>query len=238
MAGTTPIYGLPYPQSSDLVSAYPALGQDLATDLDGILAAKANLASPTFTGSPAAPTATAGTNTTQIATTAFVQAAVGLVFVSGQSVSSASSVIFNNVFTSTYSNYRVVGYLNQGTAIAWMNLRFRASGSDNTTSNYGQVAAQLTTNVSMTRITDNGATGFANVGLLGDRGSSFAFDIAYPQVANYTSVSGITAARSTDASINNLVTFAGGFNATTQFDGFTLGNLTSASGYVAVYAYK
>lgn len=42
MAGTTPIYGLPYPQSSDLVSAYPALGQDLATDLDGILAAKAN----------------------------------------------------------------------------------------------------------------------------------------------------------------------------------------------------
>jgi hypothetical protein len=32
----------------------------------------ATLASPTFTGTPAAPTATAGTNTTQIATTAFV----------------------------------------------------------------------------------------------------------------------------------------------------------------------
>lgn len=37
---------------------------------------KANLASPTFTGIPAAPTAGAGSNTTQIATTAFVQAAV------------------------------------------------------------------------------------------------------------------------------------------------------------------
>ncbi|WP_199203061.1 hypothetical protein [Paraburkholderia madseniana] len=35
------------------------------------------LASPTFTGTPAAPTATFGTNTTQIATTAFVQAAIG-----------------------------------------------------------------------------------------------------------------------------------------------------------------
>ena len=34
---------------------------------------KANLASPTFTGTPAAPTAAGGTNTTQIATTAFVQ---------------------------------------------------------------------------------------------------------------------------------------------------------------------
>jgi hypothetical protein len=34
------------------------------------------LESPTFTGTPTAPTATAGTNTTQIATTAFVQSAV------------------------------------------------------------------------------------------------------------------------------------------------------------------
>ncbi len=37
---------------------------------------KAPLASPTFTGTPAAPTATGGTNTTQIATTAFVTSAV------------------------------------------------------------------------------------------------------------------------------------------------------------------
>jgi hypothetical protein len=37
----------------------------------------APLASPTFTGTPAAPTATAGTNTTQLATTAFVTSAVG-----------------------------------------------------------------------------------------------------------------------------------------------------------------
>jgi hypothetical protein len=37
------------------------------------LALKANIASPTFTGTPAAPTAAADTNTTQIATTAYVQ---------------------------------------------------------------------------------------------------------------------------------------------------------------------
>jgi hypothetical protein len=36
----------------------------------------ANLDSPTFTGTPAAPTAIAGTNTTQIATTAYVTTAV------------------------------------------------------------------------------------------------------------------------------------------------------------------
>lgn len=42
------------------------------------LALKAPLASPTFTGTPAAPTATQGTNTTQVATTGFVQTEVGL----------------------------------------------------------------------------------------------------------------------------------------------------------------
>jgi hypothetical protein len=42
----------------------------------GDVSGAAPLASPTFTGVPAAPTATAGTNTTQIATTAFVTAAV------------------------------------------------------------------------------------------------------------------------------------------------------------------
>lgn len=40
------------------------------------LGAKAPLASPTFTGSPKAPTAAAGTNNTQIATTAFVKTAI------------------------------------------------------------------------------------------------------------------------------------------------------------------
>ena len=41
------------------------------------LAGKADSASPTFTGTPAAPTAAADTNTTQIATTAYVQTELG-----------------------------------------------------------------------------------------------------------------------------------------------------------------
>ena len=47
------------------------------TGLQTALDAKAPLASPALTGSPTAPTATAGTNTAQIATTAFVAAAIG-----------------------------------------------------------------------------------------------------------------------------------------------------------------
>ena len=48
----------------------------LSSTLTSTLTAYAPLASPTFTGTPAAPTATTGTNTTQLATTAFVIAQI------------------------------------------------------------------------------------------------------------------------------------------------------------------
>ena len=54
-------------------------GTEIDTEFNNIATAistKADLASPTLTGTPAAPTATAGTNTTQLATTAFVTTAV------------------------------------------------------------------------------------------------------------------------------------------------------------------
>ena len=49
--------------------------QSMITGLVDALAEKAPLASPALTGTPTAPTAAAGTNTTQLATTAFVQTA-------------------------------------------------------------------------------------------------------------------------------------------------------------------
>lgn len=65
--------------SKDSLSTGNALKIVKGTELDAefnnlvtAVATKANSLSPTFTGTPAAPTASAGTNTTQIATTAFV----------------------------------------------------------------------------------------------------------------------------------------------------------------------
>jgi len=54
---------------------YDNSGVDTEVPLSDI-ATKASLASPTFTGVPAAPTASQGTNTTQLATTAFVNAEI------------------------------------------------------------------------------------------------------------------------------------------------------------------
>jgi hypothetical protein len=65
--------------SKDSLSAGDPLkivkGTEINTEFDNIataVATKADLASPTFTGTPTAPTASAGTSSTQIATTAFL----------------------------------------------------------------------------------------------------------------------------------------------------------------------
>ena len=60
---------------STVAEAIELIDSDL-TNFDTELNKKAPTASPTFSGTPKAPTAAAGTNTTQIATTAFVQTAI------------------------------------------------------------------------------------------------------------------------------------------------------------------
>ena len=71
-------------------------GTEINDEFDSIQTAvnsKANSSSPTFTGTPLAPTATLGTNTTQVATTAFVLAAlypVGSIYLSTLSTSPAT----------------------------------------------------------------------------------------------------------------------------------------------------
>jgi hypothetical protein len=55
------------------------IAQSQVTGLSASLSGLSPISSPTFTGIPAAPTATAGTNTTQIATTAFVATAIGAI---------------------------------------------------------------------------------------------------------------------------------------------------------------
>ena len=57
---------------------------DELTAIASAVSSKADIASPTFTGEPAAPTASAGTNTTQLATTAFANAAAKAVAPTGE----------------------------------------------------------------------------------------------------------------------------------------------------------
>jgi Pectate lyase superfamily protein len=73
--------------SSPVTSVFTRTGDVVAANGDysvSQVTGAAPLASPTFTGVPAAPTATVGTNTTQLATTAFVQANHGVSSVFGR----------------------------------------------------------------------------------------------------------------------------------------------------------
>ena len=77
-------------------------------DLQDNVSGYAPLASPAFTGTPSAPTAASGTNTTQIATTAFVQNALS---------SSDTKVTQTAATPSSYSYWRplIVGYSSSST---------------------------------------------------------------------------------------------------------------------------
>lgn len=82
--------------------------------------------SPTFTGTPAAPTAAAGTNTTQLATTAFVQQEKNVVatITALKALSTTTAAVLANVY--------VAGYTTVGDAGAgWFIWNSGSSASDN-----------------------------------------------------------------------------------------------------------
>lgn len=89
-------------------STYPSLTElsyvkGVTSALQTQLNAKAALASPALTGTPTAPTASAGTNTTQIATTAFVQTGLNTIKSTTSTASSSTpapvgSSLFNYYF--------------------------------------------------------------------------------------------------------------------------------------------
>ena len=70
-------------------------GTEIDTEFSAIsnaIASKANINSPTFTGTPAAPTASSGTNTTQLANTAFVTSAITALSLGNMSTQAKTAV--------------------------------------------------------------------------------------------------------------------------------------------------
>ena len=201
------------------------------------LTSKADLASPTFTGTPAAPTAAVATNTTQIATTAFVLAnsAAGLVHINTTTFSAVSSVSLNSVFTSTYDHYKALMQVTGSTSQVDLLVRLRASGSDNSTTNYNSNRLKVdNTVVAGDRLTSQAQ---ARAGIAINSNADFEITFYNPQLSTATGIGSINIG-SQGGDVQTF-TVSNGFFAGTSFDGFTIypssGTIT---GTIRVYGYK
>ena len=76
---------------STIKATFPNITGPVTATQSDINTARAPLASPAFTGTPTAPTASPGTNTTQLATTAFVTAALQAVYPVGSIYTNATN---------------------------------------------------------------------------------------------------------------------------------------------------
>jgi hypothetical protein len=203
-----------------------------AADLNDTFAAKADLASPTFTGTPAGPTAAAGTNTTQLATTAFVQGAGGLVLITTTTMS-GSSVNVNSCFSATYDVYRIVAFYKTASDVS-VGMRLRVGGTNNMSSVYTrQRLIASSTSITGVRTTSD------SWNILSSSGSNhdmFVMDIAQPFDAAPTKF--INTAQYADLGGSIFLT-SGVHTESTSFDGFSV--LPAAafdSGSLSVYGYR
>ena len=114
------------------------------TTVDSTLALKSNIDSPVFTGMPEAPTASEGTNTTQIATTEFVATAITTLRTSTNANLTAANTqiqlranIASPVFTGTPLSTEVVDLSDRSTRIATTKFVGDVVAAANSASNSG-----------------------------------------------------------------------------------------------------
>jgi hypothetical protein len=139
----------------------------------GQVSGAAALASPTFTGTPAAPTAAVGTNTTQLATTAFVQSAVQQP--TGQNTqtlngSVAGTAIYKEIYTGADLKLYMIhftGWNDVGTTITYTNAWTYtpgAQGNPDLPSNWNATGAVGKTTIQLPTTAGVAMTGYVVIG--------------------------------------------------------------------------
>ncbi len=164
-----------------------------------------------------------------------------LVFITGATFTSVTSVSLPaNTFSATYTNYLVQFYCTTAAVESTISGRFRASGSDNTTSNYSFAGNGVYSNTNDANVAGNDASSFSNMRLVHTSlPYSATLTISEPQTANRATVAGmITANGNTTTAKATSLAFSGLFNGTTSFDSFTFLSAENITGSYKVYGYS
>jgi len=167
-------------------------------------------------------------------------AASGLTLVSSSTMSAVNSKSMDNVFTSTYDNYQIqITFV--PSAGDNVSVTMRASGSDNTTSNYDffNMRAQLGTSISVPD-TGQAQSKWTYMGSVdGTYYVTYTFDIMGPNLARNTTIRGRGEQILTTTGYGMFLS-QGNFRASTVFDGIkiALNGAPTMTGEIRVYGYQ
>jgi hypothetical protein len=215
MATTTPNYGWDVPTSTDYVKDGATAIETLGDDIDASLFS-----------------ITSGKN-------------VGLVHINSTTVTGQSSFIVDNVFTSAFTNYRIVYDFSVSTnAARSLNMQFRSSGSTISTADYQSVSDGALPQGGTSRtgsffgaLNSTSLTIMPDAYYAGPNNFSFSADVINPQVAKFSNVHGNYMGQTAA----NLVfgNYGGSYTGTTAMDGFTFFTTSGTmTGTVRIYGYR
>lgn len=150
-----------------------------------------------------------------------------------------TSVSLNGVFTSAYTDYRVLISTPTATAQANINFRIRASGSDTTTSTYIQNLFMSRVNGALATNSGSNWASWVLYYVSAEANARFEWsgDIKNPALAKQTVLTGIGSGNDATSAFQVL---SGGFTATSPtHDGFTIyPSSGSVTGTVQVFGYN
>jgi hypothetical protein len=164
----------------------------------------------------------------------------GLVYVASGTVSNNTSLNFTSIFTSSFTNYRVVftPSARQTAAQNQINLRVRSGSTDLSTGSkyqWSRMYYYSGGSGSSGSVADNSINiSDSNTGFV-----AFAFDIYAPLVAQETFVTGQTSAQQNAGGPFLFgINWSGYVDNTTAYDGISLVGTSNFSGTARVYGYR